>query len=193
MITDLLRTRFSARAFQDRPIPAAVLRDILEAGRLSPSGGNEQPWRFGVVTAPALLAQIAEIAYGQSWLARAPLLVVLCVECVEDARGGREIQRQRFPEYAEALSRLDQEFYWALNQEEHQTKIAGAHMALAAWEHGVASCWVSRFDVYRLERLLRLPPALLPAELLAFGYPAQTRPPKPKKALDTLVFMDKLE
>ena len=32
-------------------------------GRLSPSGGNEQPWVFGVITEPELIAQIADIAY----------------------------------------------------------------------------------------------------------------------------------
>lgn len=47
MIVELLKTRFSVRRFQDRPVPEAVLQDILEAGRLSPSGGNEQPWAFG--------------------------------------------------------------------------------------------------------------------------------------------------
>jgi nitroreductase len=50
MITELLRNRFSVRKFQDKPIPDDVVKDMLEAGRLSPSGGNEQPWAFGVVT-----------------------------------------------------------------------------------------------------------------------------------------------
>jgi hypothetical protein len=66
---------------------------------------------------------------------------------VGDERGGRDIQKNRFPEYKEAIEKMDQDLYWALNQEEHQTKIAGTHMALVALEHGVGSCWVSRFDV----------------------------------------------
>ena len=132
MITQLLRSRSSARRFEDRPVPDDVLAEILEAGRLSPSGGNEQPWAFGVVTEPALIAQIAEAARGQTWIAKAPLLVVLCVTIVSDERGGRDIQVHRFPEYAEVITGMDKGLYSALNQEEHQTKIAGAHMALAA-------------------------------------------------------------
>ncbi len=188
MITDLLRRRWSVREFQAKAIPEEVLRDILEAGRLSPSGGNEQPWAFGVVTDPALITQIAEIAYRQTWIAGAPLLIVLCTLGVDDARGGRDIQLVRFPEYADAIRAIPHDLYLALNQEEHQTKIAGTHMALAAWEHGVGACWVSRFEVGRLARLLNLPESHLPSEMLAFGYPAREREPNPKKALEKIVF-----
>ena len=97
-----------------------------------------------------LIAHIAEIAYQQKWIARAPLPSILCTVGVDDLRGGRDIQQDRFLEYAEAIAQMDQDLYWALNQEEHQTKIAGTHMALAALEYGVGSCWVSRFEVKRL-------------------------------------------
>jgi nitroreductase len=83
---------------------------------------------------------------------------------------------------------MDQALYWALNQEEHQTKIAGAHMAMAALEHGVGSCWVSRFEVKRVAELLRLPTGVIPSEILVFGYPRQKHAPIQKKALDEVVF-----
>ena len=193
MIVDLLKSRFSVRRFQDKIIPEAALLDILEAGRLSPSGGNEQSWVFGVITDPALIAQVAEIAYRQQWIARAPLLIVLCTIGVDDKRGGRDIQKARFPEYAEAIDQMDQALYWALNQEEHQSKIAGTHMAMAALEHGIGSCWVSRFEVSRLQGLLHLPAGYLPSEILAFGYPAQPRDPRPKKSLDEVVYYNTFE
>ena len=187
-VTELLKTRFSVRKFLATPVPQPVLDDILDAGRLSPSGGNQQPWRFGVTTDPGLIADIARIAHGQGWMAHAPLVIVLCTALVSDEEGGRDIQRQRYPEYAEAITRLDRELYWALNQEEHQTKIAGTHMALAAWEHGVGACWVSRFEVRSLAKLLHLPANILPAEILVFGYPDEATRTTPKKSLDAIVF-----
>ncbi len=188
MILELLKTRFSARQFQNKPIPPEVLRDILEAGRLSPSGGNEQAWAFGVITEPELIAQIAEIACQQEWIASAPLLVVLCTVPVSDERGGRGIQLQRFPERAQDIAAIDPGLYWAINQEEHQTKIAGTHMALAALEHGVGSCWVSRLEVQRLSRLLNLPETHIPSEILVFGYPEHKIQAQPKKKLEEVVF-----
>jgi nitroreductase len=163
---------------------------MLEAARLSPSGGNEQPWAFGVVTDCDLIAQIAQLAHGQEWIARAPLLVVLCTVCVSDARGGRDIQLHRYPQHAEAIAEIPQSLYWALNQEEHQTKIAGTHMVLAALEHGVGSCWVSRFDVKKLASLLKLPSHYLPSEILVVGYPEGQPTPRDKKSLAELVFRD---
>jgi len=192
-ITDLLGRRASLREFSKRPIPQPVLDDILEAGRLSPSGGNEQPWRFGVITDPCVIEQIAQIAHRQVWMAQAPLLIVLCTVLVEDSRGGRDIQVQRFPEFAASIIEMDQELYWSLNQEEHQTKIAGTHMVLAALEYGVYSCWVSRFEVRSLARLLNLPRGILPTEILVFGYPEQLPKPVQKKSLDELVFFQKCE
>jgi nitroreductase len=188
VIVELLRRRFSVRRFLDKPIPEAVLQDILEAGRLSPSGGNEQPWVFGVITDRALIAQIAGVAYRQQWIASAPLLIVLCTSGVEDSRGGRDIQKARFPEYVEAIDRMDQSLYWALNMEEHQTKIAGTHMAIAALEQGIGCCWVSKFEVGRLRDLLHLPPGLYPSEILVFGYPERQREPRSKKGLQEIVF-----
>lgn len=187
-IIDLLQTRSSARRFQPTPIPASVLDDILEAGRLSPSGGNQQPWRFGVITSPTRIAQIAQVAHQQMWIAGAPLVIVLCTVPVTDEEGGRDIQIQRYPEHAGAIAAMDQRLYWALNQEEHQTKIAGTHMALAALEHGVGSCWVSLFEVRRLADLLNLPETILPAEMLVFGYPEGQQRMKPKKRLDEIVW-----
>lgn len=190
MIFDLLRERFSVRQFQERPIPPEVLEEILEAGRLAPSGGNEQPWRFGAIRDRALIEEIAEIAYHQTWIASAPLLIVLCTIPVGDARGGRDIQKQRYPAYADQIAGVDQDLYWAINQEEHQTKIAGTQMALVAFEHGVGCCWVSRFRVKELAERLRLPPPILPAEILALGYPKQQRAQAPKKSRDEVVFHD---
>jgi nitroreductase len=188
MIVELLGKRVSVRKYQDKPIPPAILQTILEAGRLSPSGGNEQPWIFGVITDSELIADIAKLAYRQTWIAQAPLLIVLCTIGVGDGRGGRDVQRMRYPEYTALIDGMDQELYWALNQEEHQTKIVGTHMALAALEHGIGSCWVSRFEVKRLARLLGLPENHLPSEILVFGYPKANGKTSAKKSLDEVVF-----
>jgi nitroreductase len=188
MITELLSKRFSTRKYQPKPIPQAIIDDILEAGRLSPSGGNEQAWKFGVITDPALIQEIAQIAHKQDWIAFSHLLIVLCTVPVADSLGGRDIQIQRYPEYADPITAIASELYWSLNQEEHQTKIAGTHMALAALEHGVGSCWVSRFNVKQLAQRLNLPSCIIPSEILVFGYPDHELKPVQKKNMDELTF-----
>jgi nitroreductase len=187
---DLLRHRTSVRAFTDQVVSPDAITEILETGRLSPSGGNEQPWRFGVIMDKALISQIADLA-GQPWIASAPLVIALCVIPVSDGRGGREIQVDRFPQYKNQIMAMDPDLYYALNMEEHQTKIPGTQMLLAALERGLGGCWVSRFDVLKLVDLLNLPADILPAELLVLGYPAGGKPAKQKKSQSELIFYNK--
>jgi nitroreductase len=43
-VSEAVASRMSCRAFLDTPVPATVVRTILEAARRTPSGGNVQPW-----------------------------------------------------------------------------------------------------------------------------------------------------
>ena len=49
-IHDLLRHRWSPRAFSDKPVSPDILRSLFEAARWAPSSSNEQPWAFLVAT-----------------------------------------------------------------------------------------------------------------------------------------------
>lgn len=188
MIVELQKRRFSVRKFLGTPVPDEVVGEMLEAARLSPSGGNAQDWSFGMVTGRALIAKIAVAAYDQQWIAPAPLVVVLCTKGGTDAPGERDIQKRRFPHLAEQIDAMDEDLYLALNMREHQTKIAGTAMAMAALEHGVGSTWVSLFDVNVVAALIGLPDSFVPSEILVFGYPAEERGPAPKKTVDEVTF-----
>ncbi len=60
-VTEAVRTRRSVRAFLDKPVPAALLREVVELAARAPSGGNLQPWQLYVV-AGDVLAQIKALA-----------------------------------------------------------------------------------------------------------------------------------
>jgi nitroreductase len=45
-IHELFARRWSPRALAPKPVPAALLRSLLEAARWAASAFNEQPWRF---------------------------------------------------------------------------------------------------------------------------------------------------
>jgi ferredoxin len=56
----LIIERRSVRNFKPDPVPEPLIRRVLEAGRFAPSGGNNQPWKFAVVTDPELIAELEE-------------------------------------------------------------------------------------------------------------------------------------
>lgn len=193
MILDLLKKRKSIRNFTGKDVPDEIINYILEAGRLSPSGGNEQPWKFGVITEKTLIHDISQIVYNQEWITKASFLVVLCTYNIDKSHGGRDVQKARFPRHSKIIEDLEDEIYTKLHMEEHQTKIPGTHMVIAALEHGIGSTWVSYFDVYKLTSFLNLPSSYIASEIIAFGYPAINENVTVKKDLTELVFRNKFE
>jgi nitroreductase len=52
--------RRSVRNFKDDPVPDTLIRRVLEAGRMAPSAGNCQPWKFIVITDKDMLTELSE-------------------------------------------------------------------------------------------------------------------------------------
>ncbi len=79
-IHDLLRRRWSPRAFADRLVEPEKLRSILEAARWAASSFNEQPWSFIVATKqdePEWSRLLSCLVEGnQVWAKQAPVLMV---------------------------------------------------------------------------------------------------------------------
>jgi nitroreductase len=73
-----IASRREVREYDGRPIPDEVVRRILDAGRLSGSGGNQQPWRFVIVSGQAQAA-LADAVSEPGNLRDAPLVVALVI------------------------------------------------------------------------------------------------------------------
>lgn len=48
-VVEVIKARRSIRKYLDKEIPKEILEDIVDCGRLAPSGYNKQPWVFVVV------------------------------------------------------------------------------------------------------------------------------------------------
>lgn len=79
-VDEAVRTILAVRAYQDRPVPDEVVRQILEAGRLTASAANKQPWHFVVVRDPATLRQLGALSPSGPYVADAPLAIVVAVD-----------------------------------------------------------------------------------------------------------------
>ncbi len=91
---DAIRTVLAVRRFKETPIPEPIVRGIVEAGRLTASGGNSQPWHFIVVRNKETLRRLGQLARTGPYIPQAPLAIVVTMDhspiAVSD--GSRAIQ-----------------------------------------------------------------------------------------------------
>lgn len=78
-INDLLRGRWSPRAYSTQPVETEKIKSFLEAARWSPSASNQQPWRFiigfrGDETYRKLVDSMVE--FNRLWAVTAPVLLL---------------------------------------------------------------------------------------------------------------------
>jgi nitroreductase len=112
------------RRYLRDPIPQETLEELLSAAISAPSAGNAQPWRFIVVRDQGLKGKLVEAAYGQEFLAEAPVVVVVCADL--------ERARRAYKERGEKLYCLQ------------DTAAAVENLLLAATAKGLGTCWGGR-------------------------------------------------
>ncbi len=162
-----ISTRRAIRRFTDRPLEAAHLERILNAGRRSGSSKNLQRWAFIVCRDRAHLAELSTLGPYAGHIAGASVAVALITP---DPRG---------PDAP--LSIL-----FDLGQ-------AAANMMTVAWELGIGSVPATVYERDRARELLGYRADMDCEYLLSFGYPADatdlTRPPRAggRMALDAVV------
>ncbi len=68
-VFEFVRTVLAVRSYQDKPVPPDVVTRIVEAGRLTASSMNGQPWHFIVVENRDMLRRLA-VAAGPGRISR---------------------------------------------------------------------------------------------------------------------------
>jgi len=75
-----IRTVLAVREYEDKPIPPDLIHKIVEAGHLTASSMNRQPWHFIVVEDRDTLRQLGSIANTGPYIAQASLAIVVAIE-----------------------------------------------------------------------------------------------------------------
>ena len=76
---EVIEARYSVRQFDPaRDVTPEEVERLLWAALRAPSAGNRQPWHFYVVRDPGTRHLLAQAAYGQRFVARAPVVIVVC-------------------------------------------------------------------------------------------------------------------
>ena len=73
----LVRQRYSVRAYKPDPVEEEKLQEILEAGRLAPTAANRQAFQIIVIQTKGREEELKQV-YGRDWFVQAPLVLCVC-------------------------------------------------------------------------------------------------------------------
>lgn len=178
-IEEILRRRWSPRAFSDRNLEAEKLLSLFEAARWAPSSFNEQPWSFILATkeTPAEHAQLLNCLTekNQQWARLAPVLMVSFASLNFEKTG--KPNRHAF----------------------HDVGLAVGNLLVEATALGLFVHQMAGFSVDKVREAYHVPEDFEPVAAIAIGYAAepevlpetfreQETGPRKRKPISSFVF-----
>src|SRR5207248_3419602 len=79
-VFDAVRTVLAVREYQDKGVADDVVRRVAEAGRLTASGQNRQPWHFVIVRDRTVLQRLGKQVRTGPYVAGSAFAVVVAIE-----------------------------------------------------------------------------------------------------------------
>jgi nitroreductase len=150
-VHQLIRDRWSPRAFADKAIPQDVLRSLFEAARWAPSSNNEQPWAYMVATKDdkenfdKMLGVLVEFNAG--WAKSAAALAIAVVEL---AFSNNSVPNRNA---------------------QYDTGAASALLSVEATARGLAVHQMAGFDPEKARQAFGIPAGWEAIATMAIGYP----------------------
>lgn len=179
-IHDLIKNRWSPRAFSDDPVDNDTLRSLFEAARWAPSCYNDQPWFFIVgqkQSSPSVYDDLLDclVEENQSWASGAPVLAL-------------------------SVARTQFDFNGKPNRHAlHDVGLAVENLVIEAMDHGLYVHQMAGFVEAKARTKFDIPEQHEPVAGLAIGYPGEPdqlpadkqdaeQAPRERKPLDEMVF-----
>ena len=149
-VIDLIKKRWSPRAFSSMPVENEIVMSLLEAAKWAPSSFNEQPWNFVIFTKQneEEFENIIDVLSpgNQLWARRAPL-IILSVAKTNFKRNGK-LNKHAF----------------------HDVGAAVTNLTLQATAMGLFVHQMSGFDSEKAKKLFNIPGGYEPVAAIAIGY-----------------------
>jgi nitroreductase len=164
---EAILTRRSIRKYTGEPVSEADVETIIRAACAAPSAGNQQPWRFVVITDRDQLDAAAETTPYGGMLRECAVALVVCADTRD----------------------LKHESMW-----QQDCSAATENALVAAHALGLGAVWLGFWPkmerVTPLKAALGLPEGIEPLSVIAIGHPAESKPPADRFSPD-LVHRDR--
>jgi nitroreductase len=169
-VKDAISKRRSIRKYQRKEVPLDLIRELIDAARLAPSGSNAQPCRYYLVKDNETKEKLKENRiFEQDFVCQSPVIIVCCA----DVRA-----------YSQGIKGWSEENE---NRALRDLSIASAFLVLRATELGLATCYVGWMKKDRIKDVLELPRSYIVPFVIAVGYASEQPKPLPRKSIDEIL------
>ncbi len=201
-ILEIMKTRRSIRRYKKKDVPDELLYKIMEAGRWSPSGDNGQAWRFIIVRdseTKKALGRIATEGSGRRFTAEyfTGRMEERFEGLKDEAKKARAFDKLRSGVVSSFLADAPVVIvvcaYLDVWDVPYDVAMATQNMQLMAHSLGLGTCVVvapvcDMVDDVKTMEILKVPHGYKVALPLAVGYPDESPGPRPRWALEDIVF-----
>lgn len=178
---DLIRRHRSIRAFAPDPVPDDHLHAAIEAGQAASTSSGVQAYCIINVTNPDTRRALVPITGGQQKVADCGAFLVIC----GDLRRHKLAAAMHGAQHRDSL-----ETFLVATVD---ASLVAQNMAVAFESLGYGVCYIGglRNDLAEVDRLLDLPPGILPIYGMCVGAPAEDPAPRPRLGADAVLFNDR--
>jgi nitroreductase len=175
----------SVRHFSDEDVPEEDVELMIKAGQMASSSCNLQPYSFITIRNKRTKEKISGFNAGAELTARAPLLIMVCVDqyrlSLVARKAGMAYNKARY---------LDSFMTGVAD-----ASLAGQNIALAAESLGYGICYLGsiRGSMEELRELLGLPQKVFPLFGIAVGVPEKRNPVKPRIPTEGVWFKERYD
>lgn len=193
MLKEIVNRR-SIRKYRQNEVPVEMIQQIIQAGRLAPSGKNKQPWKFLVYTAQAKREILIKMEEGIQRELNGNCILPNSGYGLPDAQNTLRIMREA-PVLIVVMNPYGKSPFGNITVDERVTEIVDSlsigaaiqNMLLEAERLGMGTLWIANtcFAYPELVECIKEPGQLMCA--VALGYADELPLPRPRKALDEIV------
>ncbi len=158
---EALMSRRSIRTYTAEEVTEQQIETLLRAAMAAPSAGNQQSWRFIVVTDTSQREALSQATPYSGMIARAPVAIVVCGDTRAEKHPG----------------------YWV-----QDCSAAIENLLIAAHGTGLGAVWIGVHPIAEradnVRQICGIPEGIEPMSMIALGHPAETKPPSERFGLD---------
>lgn len=172
-VKDAIEERKSIRKYLNKDVSLKTIGEILAIAKHAPSSGNLQNWRFVVVKDKEKRQEIAEACLKQTWMAEAPVHLVVC---------------NKIDDISMLYGERGKNLYSIQN-----CSVIAAYITLLARSFGLETCWVGAFDEDAIRIILEIPDniELRPETVITLGYSNESKAKTKRRDIELLTYFEK--